>query len=235
MSHKYRAVIFDAGGTLIGKDDPLGYEKEFVAILAELGVSTSTEQIHDVMVRLQKEGRQRRQRTGGWSRTEEEHRQNLVWVGTFLLENLGVSEDIEGKAAAIYDRFAAGAFTGLFSDVKPTLRSLKEQATTLGVLSNYPPFLERNFHLLGIHHFFAFFVVSSLVGFEKPDPRIFEIAVQRAGCPREEILYVGDSPHDDVAGARGVGLDAILLDRFDLFPEVDCDRIHSLTELLEIM
>lgn len=153
---------------------------------------------------------------------------------TFVLENLRVSEDIHGKSAAIYDRFAAGAFIDLFGDVKPTLEGLKQRGITMGVLSNYPPFLERNFRLLGIHHYFAFFVVSSLVGLEKPDPRIFHIAVQKAGCLPKEILYVGDSPHDDVGGAKAVGLHVILVDRFDYYPEAECERIRSLTELLEI-
>lgn len=60
MRNMYRVVIFDAGGTLIGKDDPLGYAKEFAAILADLGVSAAPEEIHDLMLGLQREGGQRR-------------------------------------------------------------------------------------------------------------------------------------------------------------------------------
>jgi len=235
MRDKYRAVIFDAGGTLIGQDDPLGFEKELVAVLADLDVSASVEQIRGLMSRMQKEGRKRRKRIGGWSRTPEEDRENLLWVGTFLLENLGVSGDVEGKATAIYDTFVAGGFIDLFSDVKPALEYLTQQRIKMGVLSNYAAFLERNFHILGIHHYFAFFVVSSLVRLEKPDPRIFHMATRKAGYPQEEILYVGDSLHDDVEGAKAAGLDVILVDRFDRSPEADCERIRSLTELLEIL
>lgn len=231
---KYRAVIFDAGGTLIGTDDPLGFEKDLAAAFADLGVSAGAEQLRGLMSRLQKVSRRRRQQIGGWSRSEEEQRQNILWVATFLLENLGVSDDVEGKATEIYDRFKAGAFIDLFSDVRPALDGLSQRGITMGVLSNYPPFLERNLHLLGIHHYFAFFVVSSILGLEKPDSRIFQAAVQEAGYPLEKILYVGDSPHDDVEGAQGVGLDVILVDRFDRFPDVHCERIRSLTELLKI-
>jgi len=231
---KYQAVIFDAGGTLIGNDDPLGFEKDLAAAFADMGVSAGAKQLRDLMSRLQREARLRRQQTGGWSRSEEEQRQNTLWVGTFLLENLGVSDDVEGKAIEIYDRFEAGAFIDLFSDVRPTLESLSRRGITMGVLSNYPPFLERNLRLLDIHHYFAFFVVSSMVGLEKPDSRIFHLAVQKAGYPQEKILYVGDSLHDDVEGAQGVGLDVILVDRFDSFPDAHCERIGSLTELVKI-
>lgn len=82
---------------------------------------------------------------------------------------------------------------------------------------------------------YAFFVVSSLVGLEKPDPRIFQIAVQEAGYAQGEILYVGDSPHDDVGAAQGAGLDVILVGRFDRFADADCERIDSLMELSKIL
>lgn len=45
---------------------------------------------------------------------------------------------------------------------------------------------------------------------------------------------MGDSPHDEAEGAKRVGLDVTLGDRFDRYPEMDCERIHSLPELLEI-
>jgi putative hydrolase of the HAD superfamily len=234
VSYKYESVIFDAGGTLIGSDDPIGFERDLAATLGDLGAPTSAEQVRGLMRQLQREVRDRRRHVGGWSRTPEEYRQNMLWVGTFILEKLGVAHGIEDKAAAIYQRFAAGGFIDLFSDVKPTLEGLRRRGISMGVLSNYPPFLERNLQLLGIHHYFSFFVVSSKLGLEKPDPQIFHIALEKAGHPLEQALYVGDSPHDDVEGAKRVGLDVILVDRFDRYPEMACGRIHTLTELLEI-
>ena len=177
----------------------------------------------------------RRKRIGGWSRTPEEGTQSVLWLGSNMLESLGVTEDIEGEATAIYGRFAAGEFIGLFSDVKPILEHLTRTGITMGVLSNYAPFLERNLRILDIHHYFAFLVVSSLLGFEKPDPRIFQMAMQEADCPHEDILYMGDSLPDDAEGAKRVGLDVVLLDTFDRFPDADCQRICSLRQLLDIV
>ena len=234
MTSLYQAVIFDAGGTLIGQDDPLGFERQLAAAFADLGASATAEEIHSLMPKLRKEARKRRERIGGWSRTADEEKRSVLWVASFLLENLGVLEDVEAKAAAIFERFAAGEFINLFSDVEPTLESLERRGITMGVLSNYAPFLERNLGLLGIHHYFAFFVVSSLVGFEKPDPRIFRLAMKKTGYPPKEILYVGDSIADDVEGAQRVGLGVILLDRFDRFPEAHCERIASLAELIQL-
>jgi putative hydrolase of the HAD superfamily len=122
----------------------------------------------------------------------------------------------------------------LFSDVQDTLVRLRSRGIRLGVLSNFPPHLEETLKLHGIHGYFDFYVVSSLVGMEKPDPAIFELAIERAGVPKEEILYVGDNVDDDIRGARAVGLPAILIDRHDRWLEADCVRIRSLSELAEV-
>ena len=72
---------------------------------------------------------------------------------------------------------------------------------------------------------------SAEEGVEKPDPRIFELALERSGARREETLHVGDLYHVDVEGARAVGLRAVLLDTADLYAGFDCRRIRTLGEL----
>lgn len=65
----------------------------------------------------------------------------------------------------------------------------------------------------------------------KPEPRIFDLVAQKANQPRERLLYVGDHVGDDIEGARGAGLDAVLIDRRNRQPEAPCPRISSLREL----
>uniref|UniRef100_A0A1S4C2V8 Ribulose bisphosphate carboxylase large chain n=1 Tax=Nicotiana tabacum TaxID=4097 RepID=A0A1S4C2V8_TOBAC len=58
-------------------------------------------------------------------------------------------------------------------------------------------------------------VFSGLEGVEKPDPRLFEIALKRArNVAPEEVLHIGDSMRKDYLPARSVGMHALLLDRF---------------------
>ena len=60
-----------------------------------------------------------------------------------------------------------------------------------------------------------FGVFSGLEGVEKPDPRIYEIALERAGnIAPEETLHIGDSLRKDYFPAKSVGMHALLLDRF---------------------
>lgn len=72
------------------------------------------------------------------------------------------------------------------------------------------PELDGLLHDLGLDGYFTAVVNSSLVGWEKPHRRIFEVALERAGRP-ERVWMVGDNPVADVAGARAVGIPGILV------------------------
>ena len=73
-------------------------------------------------------------------------------------------------------------------------------------------------------------IASGSYGKVKPSPLIFQAALELVGCEAECAVMVGDSPDDDIAGARAVGMRAVLLDRAARFPAAP-DRIESLAEL----
>jgi putative hydrolase of the HAD superfamily len=228
----YQVIIFDVNGTLLGYEDPLGFEMRFAGACRDLGHAVTTAQVSQVFERLMQEWAARQ--ASGFRRASsgEQYRQTMTWVYQLMLEGLGIECDAWQQADALYERFIVReGFMPLFSDVKETLIELRRRGKQLGILSNFPPHLEDTLKLHGIHGYFAFFVISSLVGLEKPDPAIFELAFERAGVPKEEILYVGDHVDDDIRGARAVGLSAILIDRHDRWPEAGCVRIRSLSEL----
>ena len=74
-------------------------------------------------------------------------------------------------------------------------------------------------------------VDSHVVGVEKPDPRIFGIALDRMQAGPDHAVYLGDVPSVDVAGATASGIRPILLDRHDLYPDVEAPRLRSIREL----
>ncbi len=231
----YRVIIFDVNGTLLGYEDSLGFEKRFAQACRDLGHPVTTDQVCLAFQRLMQEWAGIK--TPGFRRASsgEQYRQTMTWVYQLMLEGLEVSGDLWQQADALYERFIVReGFMPLFGDVQDTLSRLRSHGMRLGILSNFPPHLEETLKLHGIHGYFDFYVVSSLVGMEKPDSAIFELAIERAGVPKEEILYVGDHVDDDIRGARAVGLPAILIDRHDRWPEADCVRIRSLSELAEV-
>ena len=64
----------------------------------------------------------------------------------------------------------------------------------------------------------------------KPSPLIFRAALELVGCTAASAAMVGDSPEDDIEGARRVGIRAVLLDREDRYPDQP-DRIRDLRAL----
>jgi len=78
-------------------------------------------------------------------------------------------------------------------------------------------------------------VDSGVVGVAKPDPRIFDIALDLVGVPAHRAVHVGDTYQYDVVGARAAGVHPVLIDPLDLRPDVDCDRIRTLAEVTTII
>ncbi len=121
----------------------------------------------------------------------------------------------------------------LFDDVLPTLNTLR-QRYTIGLLSNGNSYPER----CGLEGIFQFVVFSQDHGVEKPDPKLFHIAVGKAGCARDQLLHIGDSLQNDIMGAINAGIKCVWLNRTrienNLGVKVECE-IHSLLELPEIL
>jgi putative hydrolase of the HAD superfamily len=119
--------------------------------------------------------------------------------------------------------------------VPEALAALRDLGLRLLVVSNSDGSIERGLGEVGLLPYFSAVVDSAVVGFEKPDPRIFEHALGRAGVPGRRALHVGDLYHADVAGARAAGVNALLLDPFGDWDDVDCERVEDLSELARRM
>ena len=79
---------------------------------------------------------------------------------------------------------------------------------------------------------------SHLIGVSKPDPGIFSDAfalLDAKGIDRSRVAYIGDSYVNDVGAARNAGIHGILLDPYDDRAHLECERIHSLHELMHFV
>jgi len=117
----------------------------------------------------------------------------------------------------------------LFEDALPVLGELRSQGLRLGLVSN----TGRNLDEFVAHHHLDVDAAlgSGAFGRTKPHPTIFQAVLERLGVEPAEAAMVGDSPEDDIEGARAAGISrAFLLDREDRYPEVD-DRLPDLFAL----
>ena len=116
----------------------------------------------------------------------------------------------------------------LYEDTLPVLAALREHGLKIGLVSN----TGRDLEAFIAHHALDVdaAVSSGAHGKTKPHPAIFLSALERLDVTAEEAAMVGDSPEDDVDGAKALGMRAFLIDRDDRFPEVE-ERLPDLLAL----
>src|SRR6185295_16586656 len=103
----------------------------------------------------------------------------------------------------------------------------------IGVVSNWEEWLEDLLLSLDIHAHFDFILASGPFGRAKPHASIFERALELADVAASASVHVGDSPREDVEGARAAGLRPILIDRHGRYLQAEVPRIVSLDGLIE--
>jgi HAD superfamily hydrolase (TIGR01509 family) len=145
----------------------------------------------------------------------------------------------DATAAALLELHAYHQESNLWEsvpdEVLPALASLRARGFQLVVLSNANGTLHRAFDRLGLTKAFDLIFDSYQEGVEKPDARLFHIALERSGARAETTMHVGDLYHIDVAGARAAGITPVLFDVAGLYPECDCLRVSSLSALNEAL
>ena len=114
--------------------------------------------------------------------------------------------------------------------------SLLSQDYRLFAVSNWQWELEEFLDVSGLRQYFEGVINSAQVGYRKPHPQIFRTALALAEVRPERAVMVGDSYESDVLGAQGVGIGAVLVNRWGVPEGVRCpvaDSLYELTELLE--
>lgn len=226
MTEEIDAIMFDAGGTLIHVQPP---KKEiFARVLSEHGMITKPEKIASSMVKVD------RRLDAEFARAVDESR---FWREYYdiVLADLGVKTDAEDISKDLYESFEetmqkVDSWTE-YPDVRPVLEMLRRRDFRLGVVSNATDLLNKVFHNLDLAKYFDFVIISDEVGVRKPSPRIFMMAAEKAGASPSRSIYLGDRLAVDIQGATGAGMNAILVDRANAFPDARCIRIRDLTYL----
>jgi putative hydrolase of the HAD superfamily len=142
--------------------------------------------------------------------------------------------DAEFATGALWSRVIPGSVDGL--------RTLAAADVALGIVSNADGSVAarlREQEVLqvgpGIGVEVTCVIDSGEVGVEKPDARIFELALDAIGAAAHDTWYLGDMPGIDVVGARAAGLRPFVMDPYGLHRDVDYETVASLVELAELV
>ena len=218
-----KAILFDAGNTLVWMDHPF-----LVTLLAEHGIETTSEALlcaeYDAKLVLDELVRS--------GRPANDQARGKVYFAE-IFRRLGVPDE---RFPAVAERlWARHAERNLWSLVRDhavgTLEELRGLGYRLAVISNADGRVEALLESVGLRPHFEFVIDSAVVGVEKPDPHIFRMALERMGVEPHEAAYVGDIYEIDVVGARNAGLHPFLVDPLGRFAEMDCDTIRGIDEL----
>jgi len=227
-----KAVFFDWFGTLAQYHPPR--EQLLSQVLEELGLNVSPDDIRPALVVADREFYEENAAVSWQNMTGEERGKMFLRQQQRMLERAGVqvSGDMPYKILARTRELYAGLKFVLFDDVLDTMKVLKKRDLTLGLLTNLNRDINSLCRELGMEPYLDFTVTSAEVGAEKPHPPVFLAALEHASVTAEQALHVGDQYSVDVVGARNLGINPVLLDRNDAYPEVnDCPRIRTLAEV----
>jgi len=139
---------------------------------------------------------------------------NAVWISE-ALNNLGHKTTLDDpRVKTAVNVFFEDYLNSL--ELRPCAKSLLTKISTsykLGLISNftYAPVIYAGLRKLGINQFFNTVLVSDEVGWRKPHPKIFNQALKRLKVSARETIYVGDSPLEDIKGAKSTGMKTIFV------------------------
>lgn len=217
-------VSFDAGGVLVNPN----WTRVAAALAAE-GVSVNPQALE----RAEPYAKRKLDESVTIQATDDPQRGWLYF--NLILDAAGVTRSAATDAALETLRLyhsQSNLWEGVVPGVPEALADIRKRADKMIVISNANGKLHVLLERVGLSGFFDVIVDSFVEGVEKPDPRLFEIALERAGSRADEALHIGDIYHVDVAGARAAGMTPVLLDPCNLYPEADCARVGSVSELV---
>ena len=229
---KKRAVFFDLGGTLL----VMRRDRIFRRVLLEEGREMNLQKIHSAYIKAESWWLSF---YGGKMLTPEEGFEAYRVLDQKVFSALCPAES-QSEAARVsalvrkrWPEFESEIPLALYPDAEPTLKGLADDGYLLGLVSNAPPDTGKAVEALGLRRYLDTEVISGVVGYTKPHPEIFRIALRETGVGPEEAVHVGDLYEADVVGARNAGIEGILIDRDGSYDNPDCPHIRSLTEIYD--
>jgi HAD superfamily hydrolase (TIGR01549 family) len=212
-----RAVLFDVDFTLCRPGPELSPER-YARIAARRGVELDVGRYDDA----------RDAAALNLKRHPELLHDDTIWhhFTQEIFVRMGGPEEIAAACATeIEQGWEVSENFELFEDVLPVLDEVRKAGLRIGLVSNGVRDLQL---FVGHHRLDVDAIVDSRThGRVKPHPTIFQAALERLAVAPPEAVMVGDSPEEDIEGARALGMRAILIDREDRHPDVD-ERLTDL-------
>ena len=191
-----KAATFDIGGVIYSDDV---FKKAIFQALSELGANVEVAR---------------------FNRVYDEHLKSQTGSlrSKLCVEFFG---DLAKKSELMAAATKLWVFTeaDLYPEALNTIKKLADQGLKIGLVANQPPSVVDSLKRDGIFKFIKFAGISALVGVEKPDPKIFELALEGLGVSASETIHIGNRIDTDVLPAKKLGFKTIWVRRGEANPE----------------
>lgn len=123
------------------------------------------------------------------------------------------------------------SFTHLFPNTIEILQYLRPKYNLHIITNGFQEIQDRKLSNTGIYDYFQIIMNSEIVGVKKPNPLIFNKAIEKAGTSSQKSIMIGDSLEADIFGAQGVGMHTL---HFNAHSEPAHNYCHIIKCLSEI-
>lgn len=232
---KYKAIIFDIGDTLL---EYYPTQKQiYIERLKCLGFDIDEETEKNIANAIVKTANEQiiKEQNGAPRMPDDDFE---IMLDKAALSCFDV-ENVVDKYVDVFRKIPSPEQKlSIIPNTKETLQVLKDRGFRLGIVSNHRKWMLDYLKEIGLSQFFETIIISDIVGVEKPDVRIMQIALDNLLLNANSCLYVGDHPFD-VLCAKNAGIDCAWLTEYDNIlpdsvPYKEDYRIQSINELLQI-
>ncbi|XP_071948116.1 haloacid dehalogenase-like hydrolase domain-containing protein 3 [Antedon mediterranea] len=234
MKNVLKLLTFDVNNTIIKVRHSVGHHYSKTA--SAFGVEADPAKVQSAFLEAYREQKSTQPNYGDGLDTTTERWWTDIVKKTFILQGHSNIETLEQIGAKLYQDFLEPSYWDVFPDVKNVLSYLNKQGMCVGVISNFDERLIQVLKNLELAHHFSFIIPSIFAKYQKPQPQIFQKALDLMKVAPNECLHIGDSVKNDYYAAQDIGMNALIIDRDGTLQRnhPDINRMHFINNLEDL-